>query len=236
MRRVTLLQLHNSLTARRGDEPTSLTPEDVLGAGGVLEALRGLRDEGVVGYLGLTGIGQPAAMREVVNSGAFDTMQVPFNVLNPSAGSPMPADFAETDYGNIIDDCGLQGMGVFAIRVFAGGALLGNPPSAHTLKTPFFPLDLYERDRRRAARLRERFGEQVDLESLGLRFVLSHPHLSAAIVGFREAAQIDGVLAGGFGMLPPDQIRRVHDVAHQQASNQTALVPPLDRPATGHTK
>jgi aryl-alcohol dehydrogenase-like predicted oxidoreductase len=206
MRRVTLLQLHNSLTARRGDEPTSLTPEDVLGAGGVLEAFRGLQIEGVVEYLGLTGIGQPEAMREVVGSGAFGTMQVPFNARNASAGYPMPAGFAETDYGNIIADCGIQGMGVFAIRVFAGGALLGASPSAHTLKTPFFPLDLYERDRQRAAELRGRLGEQTDLGSLGLRFVLSHSHVSAAIVGFRTREQIDGALAGGLVPLPPELV------------------------------
>jgi aryl-alcohol dehydrogenase-like predicted oxidoreductase len=205
--RVTLLQLHNSITARRGDEPTSLTPEDVLGAGGVLEAFRGLQAEGLVGHFGLTGIGQPAAMRVVVDSGAFDTMQVPFNALNPSAGYPMPAGFAETDYGNIMADCAAQGMGVFAIRVFAGGALLNAAPSAHTLKTPFFPLDLYERDRRRAERLRERIGAEADLGSFGLRFVLSHPHIAAAILGFRTPAQIDEILAGGLDVPPPNRIR-----------------------------
>ena len=106
---VALLQLHNSITAKRGDEPTSLTPGDELGAGGVLEAFRELQAEGLVEHLGLTGIGQPGAMREAVGSGAFDTMQVPFNALNPSAGYPMPAGFGETDYGNIIADCGMQG-------------------------------------------------------------------------------------------------------------------------------
>src|SRR5438128_1117638 len=35
--RVTLLQVHNSITARRGDLPTSITPRDVLGPGGMLE-------------------------------------------------------------------------------------------------------------------------------------------------------------------------------------------------------
>jgi aryl-alcohol dehydrogenase-like predicted oxidoreductase len=216
--RITLLQLHNSITARRGDEPTSLTPEDVLGTGGVLEAFRELQDEGVVGYLGLTGIGQPEAMREVVRAGAFDTMQVPFNALNPSAGYPMPAGFDETDYGNIIADCGMQRMGVFAIRVFAGGALLGNPPSAHTLKTPFFPLDLYERDRRRAERLRGVLGLEGDLGSLGLRFVLSHPHVCSAILGFRAPVQIEDVLAGGLGPLPQDRLSLVVGGAQQASS------------------
>jgi aryl-alcohol dehydrogenase-like predicted oxidoreductase len=211
--RVALLQLHNSITAKRGDEPTSLTPRDVLGAGGVLDAFRELQAEGLVEHLGLTGIGQPEAMREVVGSGAFDTMQVPFNALNPSAGYPMPAGFAETDYGNIIADCGMQGMGVFAIRVFAGGALLGAAPSAHTLKTPFFPLHLYERDRRRAERLRERLGAEADLGSLGLRFVLSHPHVSAAIVGFRASGQVGEAAGADMTPLPGERLAELLGMA-----------------------
>src|SRR5262245_60967677 len=59
--RVTLLQLHNSITARRGDEPTSLTPADVLGP--VLDELERLKAKGLLGHIGLTGIGQPGAMR-----------------------------------------------------------------------------------------------------------------------------------------------------------------------------
>src|SRR4029079_2128414 len=102
---------------------------------------------GLVRFVGLTGTGQPDAMREVVRSGEFDTLQVPYHLLNPSAGRDVPTDFGEMHYGNIIADCAEQRMGAFAIRVFAGGALVDRPPSAHTLKTPFFPLPLYERDR-----------------------------------------------------------------------------------------
>jgi aryl-alcohol dehydrogenase-like predicted oxidoreductase len=218
VRRVTLLQLHNAITARRGDEPTSLTPEDVLGRGGVLEALRELQAEGVVGHLGLTGIGQPPAMREVVRSGGFDTLQVPYNLLNPSAGQPMPAGSVETDYGNIIADCAGQKMGVFAIRVFAGGALLDAPPSAHTMNTPFFPLALYERDRRRASRLRQRLGtDDAGLASLALRFVLGHPSLSSAILGFRTTDQIDMVVAGGRRALPHEQRQLLIDALSREA-------------------
>src|SRR6478735_12661171 len=53
--RVSLLQLHNSVTARRGDEPTSLTPADVLHQ--VLPALERLRRDGFIDHIGLTGIG-----------------------------------------------------------------------------------------------------------------------------------------------------------------------------------
>ena len=195
MSRVMLLQLHNSLTPRRNDEPTSITPDDVLRPGGVADAMDELRREGLIAYLGLTGIGRPESMAAVVRSGRFDTMQVPYHLLNPSAGMVMPMDFEETNYGNIISVCAEMQMGVFAIRVLAGGALADNPPSPHTLKTPFFPLELYERDRSRAANLRKSLGEALRLPQEAVRFSLAHPGVTSAIVGFGEIAQIDEALA-----------------------------------------
>jgi aryl-alcohol dehydrogenase-like predicted oxidoreductase len=85
-------------------------------------------------------------------------------------------------------------MGVLAIRVFAGGAILGNPPSPHTYKTPFFPLQLYERDRERAARLQEALGPDRRLQREATRFVLAHPHVSSALIGFGESWQVDEAL------------------------------------------
>ena len=192
--RVTLLQLHNSITLRRGDEPTSIAVDDVLGAGSVADAMAELRADGLVSHLGLTGIGNPALLAEVVRSGRFDTMQVPYHLLNPSAGRIMPVDFSETNYGNIISTCGEMHMGVLAIRTLAGGALAGSAPSPHTFKTAFFPLALYERDRLRADRLRDTLGPERDLPQEAIRFVLSHPQVSSALVGFGETWQIDEAL------------------------------------------
>lgn len=188
MPRVTLLQLHNGITRNRGDEAAAITPADVRL---VAEAMLKVRDAGLVEYIGLTGTGRPAAMRDVVRSGAFDTMQVPFNILNPSAGSS-PVE-GETDYGNIIAECAAQQMGVFAIRVFAGGALLDQPPSAHTLKTPYFPLALYERDAERAKLLRERVAGRFTMPELAVRFALSHPAVTSAIIGFGSPEHVDEV-------------------------------------------
>lgn len=179
---VTVLQLHNGLTAERDAEPFSITPADVLEPGGVLDAFADLRAAGLVRFLGLTGTGQPAAQREAIHSGGFDTLQVPYHVLNPSAGQPVPVEFTETDYGQIITDAAAERMGVFAIRVFAGGALLGREPSSHTRTTPFFPLALYERDRQRAGGL-----SKAD----ALRFVLGDPRVHAALIGFGAPAHVD---------------------------------------------
>jgi aryl-alcohol dehydrogenase-like predicted oxidoreductase len=191
---VTLLQLHNSITQERGDEPTSITPKDVLGRNGILEAFEELRAEGPVRHLGLTGIGQPAALEEVICSRHFATMQVPYHLLNPSAGRVMPHGFPETNFGNTIAACARIQMGVFAIRVLAGGALAYRPPSPHTLKTPFFPLDLYKRDQRRAARLREVLGSDRQLPREAVRFALDHPTVSSALIGFGSPCEIDEAL------------------------------------------
>ena len=192
--RVTLLQLHNAITPQRGDEPTSITPDDVLGVGGVAEAFEDLRDSGLVRHIGLTGIGNPTSLAQVVRSERFEAMQVPYHMLNPSAGRHMPENFAETNYGNIIATCTEMQMGVLAIRVLAGGALAGNSPSPHTLKTPFFPLDLYERDRQRATQIHDVLGTERHLPEEAIRFALAHPQVSSALVGFAERSQIDDAL------------------------------------------
>ena len=183
---IELIQLHNGLTAKRGDEPFSLTPADAIGP--VFSAFDKLRAQGLVRHLGLTATGQPAAMREVVQSGGCDTIQVPYNLLNPSAGRIVDASFVETDYGNVFDDAAARNMGVFAIRVFAGGALLGNAPSAHTLTTPFFPLDLYERDQQRAQELGL---SRAAVKEAALRFVVDDRRVHSGIVGFGDLDEVE---------------------------------------------
>lgn len=188
---VALLQLHNSITARRGDQPTSTTADDVLGPGGVAEAFTTLREQGKIAHLGLTGLGDVPSLIEVLRSRLFDTVQVPYHLLNPSAGSVFAPTGSEANYGNLIAECERLGIGVLAIRVFAGGALAGQPPSAHTRTTKFFPLAVYERDQKRARALSAELPAETDLKELALRFVLSHHGVSSALVGFSAPNQID---------------------------------------------
>jgi aryl-alcohol dehydrogenase-like predicted oxidoreductase len=190
LERITLLQVHNSITSVAGAEPTSLTPEIVLGPGGMLAEMVQLRREGLVEHLGLTGLGEPAALRQVIDSGEFATIQIPYNLLNPSAGRDMPATFGETDYGNLISYCAARGMGSFAIRVLAGGALAGRPPSPHTLKTPFFPLALYEADCRRADAIAAQLPAGMSREEAAVRYAISHPGVTSAIIGLGSPTEV----------------------------------------------
>lgn len=191
LERVTLIQLHNAITQNRGDQYTAVTPKDVLGPGGVLEAFETLKSEGLVQHLGLTGLGDTSALVEVIRSEAFETIQACYNILNLSAGQPMPGGFDGIDYGNIIAACVSRGMGVIAIRVLAGGAVAGSPPSEYTLKARVFPLFLYERDMARAARLEQALPSGMNLKEAAVRFVLSNPDISTALIGFSKPEQID---------------------------------------------
>jgi len=221
--RITLLQVHNSITAQAGDEPTSLSPGHVLAPGGLLETLDELRREGIVEHLGLTGIGQPAALCEVIASGQFATIQTPYHLLNPSAGSAAPADFSETNYGNIIAACHRQRMGVFAIRVLAGGALAGKPPSPHTFKTPFFPLALFEQDRARAEKLSDVLPPDMTREEAAIRFAISHPQVTSAIVGLASPQEVERAVGFAYrGPLEAELVVRLMQFAWQSSSNSNS--------------
>jgi aryl-alcohol dehydrogenase-like predicted oxidoreductase len=179
--RVTLLQLHNAITPRRGDAPTSITPADVLGTGGVLEAFEELRADGLAAHFGLTGLGDLASLREVLRPGRWAAMQVNEHALIRRA----PGE------DNLLELCARHGTGVLAIRVMAGGALAGQPPSAHTLKTPFFPLVLYERDLANSRRAAEFLPAGMTLPELAIRHALGDARVASAIIGFGSPSQVD---------------------------------------------
>jgi aryl-alcohol dehydrogenase-like predicted oxidoreductase len=186
---ITLLQLHNAVTEHPDQEPFSLTPDEVLAPDGVAAVFAELQHSGIIACCGLTGTGQPAALRQVLHSRRFDTLQIPYNRLNPSAGMRPPPNSSQTDYGNLLDDCQRLDLGAFAIRVLAGGAVAGNPPSAHTLTTPFFPLSLYQQDLQRAQTMTaaEGIGEAVPN---AIRFALQHPAVCSAIIGFAAPHEV----------------------------------------------
>lgn len=188
---VTLLQLHNSVTQARGALPTSLTIEDVLGKRGVLETFLELKEQGVVGAIGITGIGDAALLKEILDTGEFASIQAPCHLLNPSGIRSVPEDLPDTDSGQTLVYAARRGLATFAIRVLAGGALAGHAPSPHTLKTKFFPLDLYRRDRERATRLAAALQYDRPLRETALHYVLSLPCITSAIIGFATSEQVD---------------------------------------------
>lgn len=215
---VTLLQLHNGITAQPGDEPDCVSPDQIFRAGGILDTMQGLRQEGIVKHLGLTGTGHADSLRQVIRSGQFDTIQIPFNLLNPSAGASLTFHDGRTNYGNLLADCQAAKMGAFAIRVLAGGALLNQPPSAHTLTTRYFPLSLYEQDLQRARDLSDSgLTDPIAMTQLAIRFVLSHPVITASLIGFGHLDHVHELVESAIaGKLEPQLYERLAAFAVQR--------------------
>ena len=61
----------------------------------------------------------------MIDARVLDTAQVCFNLLNPSAGMPLPAGYPAHDFGELLARTRAAGMGTIGIRVLAGGALSG---------------------------------------------------------------------------------------------------------------
>lgn len=204
---VALLQLHNSVTRQRGDQPTSITPGDVLRPGGVLDAFAQLRREGLIQHFGLTGLGDDESLNEVARTGAWATMQVNLNLCERNATRRPGTSMVLATYP---PERELAGPAWLAIRVFAGGALAGKPASAHTLTTKFFPLPVYERDRRCAEQMRSSLPAGISLPEAAVRFAAHHPRVTSAIVGFGSPEEVeDAVRWAANGRLPDEVIAKL---------------------------
>src|SRR5215467_7685825 len=86
--RVDIFHLHNAITEAGGGE--ALSVQQVLGD--VVPAFERLRRQGKTRFLGLTAVGNTAALHQVIDARAFDSAQVVYNMLNPSAAAGLPTN------------------------------------------------------------------------------------------------------------------------------------------------
>ena len=195
---VDLIQLHTRVVIRRQpDQRFGMTPGEILGRSGVLEGFKAMRDKGKVGYFGFTGLGDPAALHEVVDSGAFDSFQAYYNLLNPSAGYAVPPGFSALDYKLLIDGAAAQGMGAAIIRVLAAGALTSNPGAGGgSTPEPLSKGSEYSLDVQRAEKLKAALAlDGKGMTQTAIRFGLMNSKVSTVLVGFSNTAHIDEAVA-----------------------------------------
>ncbi len=150
-----VLQLHGSVW--RDDEV-----EAVL-AGGGLEALREARWAGKARFIGFTSETPSPGTYRLLRSGAFDVLQIAYNVLYQDACNLM------VNSGPIVE-AKERGMGVVTMRSLSSGVfqkLLGH--------------------------WQARAGQQDQLDgyALALQFVLSNPRIDSALVGMRTVEEVE---------------------------------------------
>lgn len=214
--RVDFIQLHTRVTVERGaGRRFSLTPQDVLGRNGVVEGFKTMRDRGRVGYFGFSGLGEVAALYDLVDSGEFHGFQAYYNLLNPSAGQPVPHGFSALDYRLIIDRAAANGMGAFVIRVLAGGALTSDPSAGGGgSPEPLSPGSDYPLDVQRAEKVGAALGiDGKSLPQAAIRFGLMKSEVSTVLVGFSNTTHIDEAVAcSGAGGLSQDAMAKVRQL------------------------
>jgi len=209
--RVDIFHLHNAITVSGGGQ--ALSVRQVLDD--VVPAFARLRQAGKTRFLGLTAIGDTAALHQVIDARAFDSAQVVYNMLNPSAAEALPANYPAQDYGRLFDRTKAAGVGVVGIRVLAGGALSGSAerhPIASPPPEPIGSAMHYDADIGRARRLMPLVEEGFtgSLTEAATRFAISHPAMGTILVGMATPQQFEDALAAvQKGPLPPAALERL---------------------------
>ena len=197
---VDLLLLHNPIEAAA--VAGAITPDQVLRERGAADALERVRGQGLTRFIGFTALGDATSCRRVIDSGRFDAAQVYYNLLDPSAARAMPARWTGHDFGGLIAACKAQGTAVMAIRVFAAGVLATDVRHGReVIITRATDVGLEERRARAVfSALGSAYGTRAQT---ALRFVLTNPDVSCAIVGLAEPAHLEEALEGAvLGPLP----------------------------------
>jgi aryl-alcohol dehydrogenase-like predicted oxidoreductase len=209
--RVDILHLHNPITEKGGGP--ALSVRQVLD--GVVPAFERLRQQGKIRFLGLTALGDTAALHQVIDARVFDSAQVVYNMLNPSAVDELPTRYPAQDYGRLFDHTQAAGVGVVGIRVLAGGALSGSAerhPIAGPAPEPIGSAMNYNADIDRARRLMPLIEEgfAASLTEAATRFALSHPAMGTILVGMATPQQFeDALTAAEKGPLPQAALDRL---------------------------
>jgi L-galactose dehydrogenase/L-glyceraldehyde 3-phosphate reductase len=151
----------------------------------------------------------------VIDAGAFDSAQIVYNMLNPSAAAALPARYPAQDYARLFDRTRAAGTGVIAIRVLAGGALSGSAerhPVASPPPAPIGSAMSYDADVARARRLMPLVEEGFagSLTEAATRFAISHPAVGTILVGMATPREFDDSLAAVVkGPLPAAALDRL---------------------------
>ncbi len=181
--RIDLLQLHVWL-------------DDFLEESPWREALLDLKEAGKVRWIGISvNDHAPATALRAVASGLFDSVQVIYNIYDPT-----PAD-------ELFPLCRQHDVGVIARVPFDEGGLLGTitPDAvfpAGDFRSSYFKGDRKQQVFERTEALKKHLGSEASsLPELALRFCLSHEAVSTVIPGMRRTASVEANAAVADGRL-----------------------------------
>ena len=170
--RVQLMYLH--------DPEYHLTFAEAMAPGGPVEALVALREQGVLGHLGVAG-GPVRLMRDFIATGTFDAVlsHNRFTLIDRSAGP-------------LMDDAAERGV-AFVNGAPYGGGILAKGPDAQ----PRYAYQPASEAVRRAVRAMGRAcaARGVPLAAAALQFSLRDPRVVSTVAGVSEPSRIEEIAA-----------------------------------------
>jgi aryl-alcohol dehydrogenase-like predicted oxidoreductase len=180
----------------------------------IVEVLKDMQSMGKVRFIGFTGLGESNLIHKAIDSNVFDTVQVYYNLLQASAGYHLPEINGVENYFELLSKTIRLGIGTIAIRVLAGGILTDSPPDVDEPAWPVMSLgNDINRDIEKAKPLVDFLpGWSGTLQELAIRFVLSDPRVSTALIGFSGVEHIhEGIAALKNGPLAPGLLALLKD-------------------------
>ncbi len=221
--RVDLIQLHNPVAHVRHDGREWATVNDVLAASDALEEIVRV---GKAGAWGINGLGQTSTVHAALAQSGAQSIQVCYNLINPSAAIPMPSGYLYQDYAGLVEAAGEAGAGVIAIRVLAGGALSGvatRHPTGASRVDPIATGRTYSEDVHAAEKFRflTDDGHVENLVEAAIRFAVYTDGVSTALVGISSYGQLaDALTYTQRGPLGAEALAMIRDVYAVDSSTE----------------
>jgi aryl-alcohol dehydrogenase-like predicted oxidoreductase len=218
---IDMFQIHNG--PARGDPGlqgrryTQLSLDHFLRPGGALDGIERLRRAGKIKYAGFICRGNDRdEVRRLLDTGVFHLINVPYTLLNPTAGRARPDGLAvDKDFGDVIGLARARGAAAAIYSPLASGFLTDDSVAgiarhglarAYDLQTPD-SLRLRERARSLTFLSRE---SGCTLAQAAFRFVLMHAGVACVLGGFTTRAQLDEIAAvSGAPPFSVDQMTRL---------------------------
>jgi aryl-alcohol dehydrogenase-like predicted oxidoreductase len=218
---VDIVQIHNPPHQTRNFAIPGwvhLSVEDYLGPRGCLEALERLQRDGKVRLLGFAcEHAEAPAVKQLLDTGKFQMLNVWYDLLNPTAGwPPVPGMRVDTDYQQFLDHARLRGCGAAIIRPLAGGTLTdiavgGGSRHRYAGGGLSRTVDHYQQmvEQARSMAFLSQEGRHT-LAQAAIRFSLSHPAVTTVLGGFSDVNQIEEMAScSGQGPLSDENMVRV---------------------------
>jgi D-threo-aldose 1-dehydrogenase len=168
-------------------DPRETSLEEAMAPRGAVSALVALRDEGVVGAIGVA-VGRTELVHDFVRTDVFDAVLTHnrFTLVDRAAAP-------------VLESARERGMTTFNAAIFGGGILADASKSTYGYRTPSAEFVAHLRRVRALAR---DFG--VELASAALQFSLGSPLVDSTVVGVSSLARLDQLAGLAITRVPQD--------------------------------